>query len=160
MDLNLTLFGQIITFALFVWFTKHFVWPLIIKALNDREAKIADGLAAAERGHHELGLSQDRATELLREAKTKAMDVVDQAHKQATHILEEARLEARGLCERMLKVAEEDIVQAKNAAKISLQQDLGHMVVRGAESILKQTMDAKVNDRMIADMIAEVSFSE
>jgi F-type H+-transporting ATPase subunit b len=159
-DLNLTLFGQMITFALFVWFTKRFVWPVLIKAINDREAKIADGLAAAERGHHELDLSQERAKELLRDAKTKAIDVVDQAHKQATHILEEARAEARTLAERMVLVAEEEILQAKHAAKMALQKELGVMVVKGAERILKQNISGAINDRLISDLIAEVGVSE
>ncbi len=160
MNLNLTLFGQMITFALFVWFTKRFVWPVIIKAITDREAKIVAGLAAAERGHHELDLSQERAKELLHEAKAKAMDVVDQAHKQATHILEEARKEARTLGDRMVLLAEEEIVQAKQVAKMALQQELGRMVVKGAERILKQSIDSSVNDRMISDLIAEVGGSE
>lgn len=160
MDLNLTLFGQMITFALFVWFTKRFVWPVIIKAINDREAKIAEGLAAAERGHHELDLSQERAKELLHEAKAKAVDIVEQAHKQATHILEEARAEARTLADRMVLVAEEEIEQAKHAARMALQKDLGLMVVKGAERILKHTIDKEVNDRMISDLIAEVGVSE
>jgi F-type H+-transporting ATPase subunit b len=159
-DLNLTLFGQMITFALFIWFTKRFVWPVLIKAINDREAKIADGLAAAERGRHELDLSQERAKELLHDAKAKAIDVVDQAHKQATHILEEARAEARVLAERMVSVAEEEIMQAKHAAKIALQKELGMMVVKGAERILKQNINGAVNDRLISDLIAEVGVSE
>ena len=160
MNLNFTLLGQIITFALFVWFTKRFVWPLIIQAINDREAKIADGLAAAERGHHELALSQERAKEMLHEAKAKASDIVEQAHKQATHILEEARQEARTLSGRMVAAAEEEILQAKHAAKMALQQDIATMVVKGAERIIKQSMDNSINDRMISDLIAEVNIGE
>ena len=117
-------------------------------------------MAAAERGRHELDLSQERSKELLREAKTKAIDIVEQAHKQATHILEEARVEARALTERMVTVAEEEILQAKHAARIALQKDLGLMVVKGAERILKRTIDKEVNDRMISDLIAEVNVSE
>lgn len=160
MNLNLTLFGQLITFALFIWFTKRFVWPVLIKAINDREAKIADGLAAAERGHHELDLSQERAKELLHDAKAKAADVVEQAHKQATHILEEARAEARALSERMVSLAEEEILQAKHAAKMALQKELGTMVVKGAERVLKQNINGSINDRLISDLIAEVGVSE
>ena len=90
MDINATLLGQMITFGLFVWFTMKFVWPHIETALEERKDKIADGLAAAERGHHELSLSQDKAKNVLHEARDEASELLKASRMQAEKIVEES----------------------------------------------------------------------
>ena len=100
MNINLTLFLQMISFAVFVWFCMKFVWPPIVAALAERKTKITEGLAAAERGHQEQNLGQQRAKELMVEAKKQAADIVAQAQKRALEIVEEAKGGARAEGER------------------------------------------------------------
>ena len=114
MNINLTLFGQMVSFAVFVWFTMKFVWPPIVKALADRQAKIAEGLAAAERGQHEQELAQKRATEVLHEAKGQASEIIGQSQKRAAEIVDEAKGDARAEGQRLLTAARAEIEQEKN----------------------------------------------
>ena len=104
MNFNATLIGQIISFAVFAWFCTKFIWPVIIKALDDRQAKIADGLAAAEKGQHELELAEKRATEILREGKEKSKEFIDQAQKRHDAIVDGAKDDAREEGQRILKI--------------------------------------------------------
>ena len=111
MNINATLFGQMITFTIFVIFTMKFVWPHITKALSDRQKKIADGLAAAERGERSLELAQHKVADLLRDAKIKSSAMIDQANYRANHIIEDAKNLARDEGELMLALAAEEINQ-------------------------------------------------
>ncbi len=90
MEINITLLGQLITFSVFVWFTMRFVWPPLLKAMKEREQRIADGLAAAERGQQALELAQLKANEYLQKAKQEAADIIEQANKRATQLSEES----------------------------------------------------------------------
>ena len=91
MNINLTLFGQMVTFAFFVWFCMKFVWPVIIEAMEERQKKIADGLDAADRAMRDLELAQNKATDQMKEAKQEAAGIVDQANKRANQIVDEAK---------------------------------------------------------------------
>ena len=95
MNFNATLIGQMFAFAVFVWFCMKFVWPFVIKALEERKKTIADGLAAAEKGQHELELAEHRATEILKEGKEKSQEYINQAQKRADEIVEEAKESAK-----------------------------------------------------------------
>ena len=103
MNINLTLIGQSITFIVFVWFCLKFIWPHIIKAMDERKTKIAEGLAAGERGHHEQQLGEQRAVEVIREAKDQAKEILAQAHKRGDEIVDDAKGDGRAEGERMLK---------------------------------------------------------
>ena len=94
MNINLTLFGQMVTFAIFVWFCMKFVWPVIITAMEERQQKIADGLDAADRAMRDLEAAQDKATDQMKEAKQEAAGIVDQANKRASQIVDEAKQQA------------------------------------------------------------------
>ncbi|MFM1891985.1 MAG: F-type H+-transporting ATPase subunit b [Pseudomonadota bacterium] len=153
MNINLTLFGQLISFAVFVWFTMKFVWPPIAKALDARKAKIADGLAAAERGHHEQELAQQRATEKLHEAKQQAAEIVAKAEKRAAEIVEEAKADARSEGERLLKAAQSEIEQEANKAREQLRARVAELAVAGAEKILRKEISADAH-RDILDAVA------
>src|SRR5882672_9963457 len=102
MNINATLIGQMITFAVFVIFTMKFVWPPITKALQDREKKIADGLAAAEKGERSLDLATHKAKEIIQEAKVNANQLVEQAHARAAQLVEEAKEIARQESDRIV----------------------------------------------------------
>ncbi|MGA0806418.1 MAG: F0F1 ATP synthase subunit B, partial [Pseudohongiellaceae bacterium] len=143
MNLNATIVGQIIAFFLFVWFCQAYVWPPIVKALEDRRKKIADGLEAASRAEHDLELAQQRAAELLREAKESSAGIIDQANKRANQIVDEAKDKAREEGNRIKAGAQAEIEQQVNQAREQLRQQVAALAVAGAEKILESSVDAK-----------------
>lgn len=154
MNINMTLLGQMITFALFVWFTLRFVWPPIIKALQERQQHIADGLAAAEQGQHELALSQQKAATLLKEAKEQSALIVQQAEKRAVQVLAEAKDRARAEGERLIAAAQGELEQMQQNARESLRKEVAALALASAEKILGRTIDSTVNDSLITQTIA------
>ncbi|HEX2200598.1 MAG TPA: F0F1 ATP synthase subunit B [Gammaproteobacteria bacterium] len=149
MNINATLLGQMITFAVFVWFTMRFVWPLLMQAIEERQAKIADGLAAAEKGRHELELAEVRAKELLRERKQQAAEIVAHAQKRANEIIEEAKISARTESERILGSARAQISQDLQEARDKLQREVGQLAIAAAEQILMREVDAEAHQEIV-----------
>lgn len=156
MNINATLIAQMITFALFVWFTMRFVWPPLTKMLDERQGKIADGLAAAERGHRELELAQHRITEELREAKLQTNEIIEQAHRRANQIVDEAKAQAVEEGNRLAKLAQEDIAQEVNRAREDLRQQVAALAVAGAERILQREIDTAANETLLKDLVKEL----
>lgn len=156
MNINATLIVQMITFALFVWFTMRFVWPPIIKALEERQNKIAEGLAAAERGKKELELAQHRAVQELKEAKLQATDIVDKAQKRVAHMLDEAKTTAQQEAARLLQMAQAQIEQEVNHAKDALRKQVSQLAVCGAEKVLEQEINAASHQALLDKLIQEV----
>lgn len=154
MNINLTLFGQMISFAIFVWFTMKFVWPPLAKAIDDRKAKIADGLAAAERGKREQELAEKGATEKLHEAKQKALDIIAKAERRAAEILEDGKSAARVEGDRLLEAARAEINQEATKAREQLRTRVAELAVAGAERILRKEIDVEAH-REIVDRLAE-----
>ena len=154
MNINLTLIGQLLAFVVFVWFTKKFVWTPIIAALNERKAKIADGLAAAERGQHEQELAKERAVEELKKAKAQAAEIINQANKRANEIVDEAKENARSEGERILAAAQADIEQETNRARESLRGKVAELAVAGAEKILRREINADAHSEVL-DTVAK-----
>ena len=153
MNMNLTLLGQAISFAIFVWFCVKYVWPPILKALEDREARIADGLAAAERGRHELELASHRAGEVMREGKDKAQDFIAQAQRRAGEIVEAAKVAARDEAERIKISAAAEIEQNRNRARDELRGEIARLVLSGAEQVLMREVDERAH-RDVLDKLA------
>ncbi len=156
MNINLTLIGQSIVFALFVWFTMKFVWPPIMTALTDRKKAIADGIAAGERGAHEKELAEKRAIEKLNEAKQEAQDIISQAQKRASEIVEEAKGNAHTEGERIKTAANAEIEQEVNRAREELRGQVASLVVSGASKILKREVDAAANEDILKDLVAQL----
>lgn len=156
MNINVTLLGQMITFFLFVWFTKQFVWPPVIKALKDRQAKIADGLAAAEKGHQELAAAQEQGSLVLKEAKQRANNVVVEAQKQADSIIDAARQQAHEEGHRIIKQAQAEIEHMVVQAKEALRQQVASIALVGAEKILGQSIDAKGHSAMLEKFAEDI----
>lgn len=156
MNINVTLFGQMITFALFVWFTMRYVWPPMMQALHNRQKKIAEGLAAAERGVHELELAQQKSKEQLRETKIHADAIIEQANKRAEQIVAHSQLEAKKEGERMIALAKESIQQQVESAKQALRQQVVNIAIRGAEKILERNLDEAANSELIDKLITEI----
>jgi len=151
-NLNATLFAQLVVFFILAWVTMQFIWPPIVKALDERAKKIADGLAAAERGKHDLELATKRSTESLREGKEKAAELIANAEKRAAQVIEEAKLAAKAEADRIVAGAKAEIDQEAVRAKEQLREQLSALVVTGAEKILRREINAQAH----ADILATI----
>ena len=156
MNINLTLFGQMVSFAVFVWFTMKFIWPPIVKALEDRKAKIAEGLAAAERGHQKQELAQKRASEVLNEAKSQAAEIVGMGQKRASEIVDEAKGDARSEGERLLTAARAEIEQETNRVKEQLREQVARLAMSAAEKILQKEIDAAKHKDLLDSVAKQI----
>ena len=156
MNINLTLIGQLLSFAVFVWFTMKFVWTPIMGALETRKKEIADGLAAAERGQHEQELAKERAKDVLHDAKSQAADIVAQAQKRAAEIVDEAKGTARTEGERLLTAAQAEIEQETNKAREQLRGKVGELALAGAEKILRKEINADAHKDIVEALAKEV----
>lgn len=156
MNFNATLIGQIISFAVFAWFCTKFIWPVIIKALDDRQAKIADGLAAAEKGQHELELAEKRATEILREGKEKSKEFIDQAQKRHDEIVDGAKDDAREEGQRILTAARAEIEQDRQEVKEALRAEVSALAIAGAEQILMREVDKNAHNEVLDKISASL----
>jgi F-type H+-transporting ATPase subunit b len=156
-NLNLTLIGQMITFIIFVAFTMKFVWPPVTAAMQARQKRIAEGLAAADQGKESLEMARLAASEILREAKAQAAKYIEEANQRALHIIEESKHQARQESARIINHANDMISIEKNNAREALRQEIGHLALLGANKILNQEIDVSMNDSMIEQLIAEVA---
>lgn len=156
MNINATLLGQTIMFIMFVWFCMKFVWPPIMSALSERKKLIADGLAAGERGKHELELASRRASESMHEAKQKAAEVIAQAEKRASQIVEEAKNAAKEEGDRLVAGAKAEIDQEVNRARETLRQQVADLAVAGAEKILRREVDANAHAELLTALKNEI----
>ena len=150
MSINATLIGQAIWFALFIWITMKYVWPPLQKAMADRQAQIAEGLAAAERGKHEQDLAAKRSADALRQAKEKSAEIVAQAEKRAQQIVDEAKGNAKVEAEKVVAGAKAEIDQEVERAKQQLRERVAELAVAGAEKILRKEVNASAHAAMLA----------
>lgn len=156
MNINATLLAQAIMFIFFVWFCMRFVWPPIMNALATRQKQIADGLAAADRGRHELELSAKKAVQEIHAAKEKASEIIAQAEKRAGEIVDEAKGDAKLEGDRIIAGAKAEIDQEVNRAKEGLRQQVAELAVAGAEKILRREIDAKAHGEMLTAIANEL----
>ncbi len=154
MNFNATVIGQIFAFAVFWWFCTKFVWPVIIKALDDRKKTIADGLAAGEKGVHDLELAEQRAKEILHEGKQQSQGFITQAQKRADEIVDEAKDNARLEGERILVAARAEIDQERQQVKEDLRQEVAELAVAGAEQILIREVDRETHKKVLDQITA------
>lgn len=164
MDINATLIGQMITFIVFVVFTMKYVWPPITKAMQEREKKIADGLAAAERGEHSLELAQKKAVEIIHEAKQTAAEIVEHANNRAMLALDDAKENARIESDRIIAHARTEIKQQINAAKQKLHNEVANLALGIAEKIVEQDINPathqKLLDKMAGSLVDKMAVEE
>lgn len=156
MNINLTLIGQSITFAIFVWFCLKFVWPPIMGALEARKKQIADGLAAAERGAHEKELAEKKAAETLHEAKGQAQEILAQAQKRANEIVDEAKGNAKAEGDRIVTAAQAEIEQELNRAKEQMREQVVAIAMAGAEKILKREIDQSAHNDALKELASQI----
>ena len=156
MNINLTLIGQMLAFVGFVLFCMKFVWPPIIAAMAEREKKIADGLAAADRASHDLELAKEKAVERLKEAKEEAAGIVDSANKRAAQIVEEAKDAAVVEADRVKASAQAEIEQETNRAREHLRGQVAALSLAGAEKVLGATIDQDAHADLVDNLAAEL----
>lgn len=156
MNLNSTLVMQIIVFAVLVWFTAKYVWPPIAKALDERADKIAEGLAAAERGKSDFEQAEKKVAELLSEGRTQVTEMVSNAEKRAAQIVEEAKTQATSEAARIAAQAKADVEQEVNRAREALREQVAVLAVKGAEAILQREVDQKQHEKMLSALKQEL----
>lgn len=156
MDLNLTLLGEAITFAIFVWFTMRFVWPPLVRAMDERQQKIADGLAAADKGQHALKRAEAQVAEQMAETKRQVADILDAANKQANQLVEQATEQAKEKADRIVAGAQADIEQEVERAREGLRQRVATLAVMGAEKLLHQQIDEAANKALLDQLASEL----
>ncbi|HEY2967115.1 MAG TPA: F0F1 ATP synthase subunit B [Casimicrobiaceae bacterium] len=152
MNINLTLLMQAVAFAVFIWFCARFIWPYLMRAIEERQKQIADGLAAGEEGRQSLTRAEKRIAEMLTEAKTRASDIVAQGEKLKSDTVEHARSDAQAEADRIIAAAKAEIEQEVYRAKEALRGQVAALAVAGAAKILKREVDAKAH----ADLLAEL----
>ncbi|MBU1332906.1 MAG: F0F1 ATP synthase subunit B [Gammaproteobacteria bacterium] len=156
MNINLTLFGQTIAFAIFVWFCMKYVWPPLTQAMQERQKKIAEGLDAAGRAERDLHLAQERAAQLLRESKEQAAAIIDRANKTANSIVEDAKNQARAEGEKLIAGAKTEIELEVNRAKDQLRAQVSALAVAGAEKILESSVDGAAHNDLVAKLASQL----
>ncbi len=156
MSLNLTLWGQTIAMAVFVWFCMRFIWPYIMRAIEERQQKIADGLVAAERGQQKLDEATREAEEIVRDARAQATTILDQAHARASEIVAEGKAEGARERERQLELARAEVEQEINRAREELRGEVSAIAVASAEKILRREIDPQAHEDILAKLAAEL----
>lgn len=156
MNVTATLIGQMISFMVLVWFINRFLWGPLTQMMEDRKKRIADGLAAAERGKHEQELAQKRATEVIHEAKEQAAGIIAQAQKRANEIVDEAKNTARSEGERLIAAANAEIGQEVNRAREQLRGEVATLAVTGAVKVLGREIDEKAHDAVLQELVAQI----
>jgi F-type H+-transporting ATPase subunit b len=156
MNINATLIGQAIAFFLFVVFCMKYVWPPILQAMEERKKKIADGLAAGEHGKREQALAEERAKELLRNAKEQAGEIITRADKRATEIVDEAKNDARAEGGRLLTAARAEIDQEVNRVKEDLRGQVVSISLAAASKVLEREVDETAHAELLNKLAAEI----
>ena len=148
--------GQMIVFIIFVLFTMKFVWPPIVRAMEERRTRIADGLAAAERGSRELQDASAKSEDALKAARVQAQDILAAANKQAAQIVEQAKSTAQVEADRIVAKAHEDVEREVAHAREALRKQVGDLAITGAAKILKREIDAKAHADVLDELSARV----
>jgi len=157
MEINATLLGQMITFLILVFITLKFIWPPLIKILKDRREAISLGLAASEQAHHELELAKKRAKEVLLEAKSQAVIIIEQANLRAHQIQEESREEARQIALRIKSQAEIEIEKFAIESKQALLEQAAEWVIAGTEKLIRQKINPESNQVLMASITQDLN---
>ena len=156
MNINATLIGQTIAFIVFVWFCKKYVWPPLMSAIEERQKKIADGLAASERAEKDLELAQEKASSQLKDAKAQAAEIIEQAKKRASALVEEETQRGQSEREKIIAQGYAEIEAERNRAKEELRKQVAMLAVAGAQQILQREIDASAQSDIVEKLVAEL----
>jgi len=153
---NFTLVIQGLAFFAVAWLVMKFGWPHIIAAIEERQQKIAEGLAAADRSHKDLAQAQDKANEALKEARLKANEIIEQAHQRANSIVDQAKTDAVVEATRQKALADADILASVNRAREDLRKQVSMLAVSGAEKLLRREIDANAHKALLDELAAQL----
>ena len=156
MNINATLFAQMIVFAILIWVTMKWIWPPLMAAIEDRQQKIAEGLAAADRSKKDLAQAEEKVNEVLREARSKAAEIITQAEARRAQIIDHAKEEAIEEGNRQKAAALAEIESAGNRAREDLRKQVGAIAVAGAEKLLRREIDANAHKALLDELAAEI----
>jgi F-type H+-transporting ATPase subunit b len=156
MNINATLLGQALVFAILIWFTVKFIWPYIITAVEERQKKIADGLASAEKGEKSLAEAKAAGTEILKEARVQANKIVEQANRRSNELVEEARGTAIAEGQRLVADARQEVALESSRARDQLRREAAMLAVAGASKLLGREIDAKAHADLLDQLAAEI----
>jgi F-type H+-transporting ATPase subunit b len=156
MNINATLLGQAISFAIFVWFCMQYVWPPLIEALDARQKKIAADFNAGDEAQRALVAAQAQAAELMKTAKDQAAQLLEQANRRGNQLVEEAKAQAQAENERIKAQAQDDIEQEINRARDALRAQVATLAIAGAEKILRAQVDANAHAAMLNQLATEL----
>jgi len=156
MNINATLFVQLMVFFIGGWVTMKFIWPPLIKALDERRKKIADGLAAADRGNRSLDDAQKKIAQFDADARSRAQALIADTEKRAQEMIEAAKGQAKVEGDRMIAAAKAEAEQEMQRAKESLRDQVAVLAVAGAEQILKREVNPQVHAELLAQLKAKL----
>lgn len=156
MNITATLIGQMLTFAVLIWFIKSVLWEPMLNMLEDRKKRIADGLAAGERGKHEQELARERAKDSLKESRQKAGEILAKAERRAREIVDESKEAAREEGKRLIVAAQAEIDQELTRAREQLRQQVAGVALQGAEKILKKEINAEAHGKVLDELVAQI----
>ncbi|MBA3485897.1 MAG: F0F1 ATP synthase subunit B [Lysobacter sp.] len=156
MDINLTLVIQGLAFFAVAWLVMKFGWPHIIAAIEERQQKIAEGLAAADRSQKDLAQTQEKVNEALKEARVKANEIIEQAHHRANAIVDQAKTDAVVEATRQKALADADIMASANRAREDLRRQVSLLAVTGAEKLLRREIDANAHKALLDELAAQL----
>jgi len=154
MEIGMTLLGQALSFAILIWFTAKFIWPPLMAAIEQRQQKIAEGLAAADRSQKDLAQTQEKVNEALKEARAKANDIIEQAHQRGLQIVDAAKQDAIAEGLRQKSLVESEIAASATRAREDLRKQVSALAVSGAEKLLRREIDAGAH-KVLLDELAE-----
>jgi len=156
MNINLTLFAQALAFAGLIWIIATKIWPPLLRAIEERQQKIAEGLAAADRSQKDLAQAQEKVNELLKEARAKANEIIDQAHHRGNQIVEAAKNDALAEANRQKALGLAEIDAASTRAREDLRKQVSVLAVSGAEKLLKREIDANTHKVLLDELAAQL----
>ena len=156
MNPNSTLLGQMISFIILIWFSVKFIWPPLIQAIEERQQKIAEGLAAADNAQKNLAQADAKVAEELKAARAKANEIIEQAHQRANALIDAAKADAIAEAQRQKALAEAEIEAAANRAKEELRKQVSALAVLGAEKLLKREINANDQKALIDELAAQL----
>ena len=156
MNPNITLLGQMLSFAILIWFTVKFIWPPLMKAIEERQQKIAEGLAAADRSKKDLAQAEEKVNEVLREARSKASEIINQAEARRAQIIDLAKEEAIEEGNRQKAAALAEIESAASRAREDLRRQVSALAVAGAEKLIRREIDGNAHRALLDELAAEI----
>jgi F-type H+-transporting ATPase subunit b len=156
MNINATLIGQTLSFFLFVWFCKKFVWPPMVNAMQERQNQIADGLAAAEKGQQAQEVAEQEATVLISEAKSQAAEIIASAEKRGNSVVDEAKTTATSEKERIIASAQAEVEQDVHTAREQLRTQVSSIAVAAASKIVAKEIDESAHADLIEDLVQQL----